>query len=301
MCVSKVYVNKKHVPCRKCWECSMRRTNEWMFRIKQEVKDHQNSYFMTWQYNETNVPIYNLSLDQETGEIIRTFARGIHNAKGEFVRTIYYKDIQDYLKRLRKRYKLKYYIVPEYGEKKFRPHYHGILMTNEPRTTPFIKNLRTLWDTYTDGQPSGIQNGYVHQGDVVPNTIRYVIKYMSKRIKNTPISADEPKAYISKSLGISYVQRNRQYHLDSDRRYLVEEGGHKIPIPKFYKDKIWSTNKLTKEITNYLRNEERWNEFHKLSDYEKFVKNTLEENKISRATYEKRERQLNKSSKCKVI
>jgi len=325
MCVSKIYVNKNHVPCRKCWQCSLQRTNEWIFRVKQEVKYSKHSYFMTYQYNEKNVPIYNLTVNQDTGEISKEFARGIQNAKQNFIRTVYYKDMQDYFKRLRlwiwrkncinpqiskkgiikpcykckgcqkSKDSLKYYAVPEYGDKTQRPHYHAIIITSEDKTTPFLKNLQKLWDTYSDGIPTGIQNGYVHRGDVVHNTIRYVVKYMSKRIKNTPIGADEPKAYISKGLGKSYVDRNRLFHLDTDRRYLVEDGGYKISMPKYYKDKIWNFTRPTKDFLNYLRTEKRWNDYYKLSDYEKFVKNTIEENKVSRAKYEKMERQL-----CKI-
>jgi len=300
MCVSKIYVNNNHVPCRKCWQCSLQRTNEWIFRVKQEVKYSKHAYFMTYQYNEQNVPIYNLTVDKDTGEINKEFARGIENAKENFVRTVYYRDMQLYFKRLRKKYDLCYYAVPEYGDKTQRPHYHAIIITNEDKTTPFLKNLQTLWDTYTEGIPTGIQNGYVHRGDVVHNTIRYVVKYMSKRIKNTPIGADEPKAYISKGLGKSYIDRNRLFHLDTDRRYLVEDGGYKISMPKYYKDKIWNFTRPTKDFLNYLRNEKRWEDYNKLSDYEKFVKETIEENKVSRAKYEKMERQLKDKSKCKI-
>lgn len=60
---------------------------------------------------------------------------------------LYYKDVQDYFKRVRKnfytKYKekanLKYFVLCEYGAKYLRPHYHIIIFSNDERVRSFIE------------------------------------------------------------------------------------------------------------------------------------------------------------------
>ena len=312
MCVSKIKVNGTFVPCRKCWECLVHRQNEWIFRIKAEIKYSLNAWFMTYQYNEQNVPIYQQRLNKETGELKKEFVRGVQNVTtSDFVRTVYYKDLQDYFKRLRKKHpSIKYYAVPEYGEKTSRPHYHAIVISNEDVSrTPFLRNLQIMWDTYTDRKPTGNQNGYVHRDNATHRSIRYTIKYMTKRIKDTPIGADIPKAYISKGLGKTWIEDNKQFFYKNDQRYLVEDGGYKIPMPSYYKDKLfkfpWKTskgdakkdNRALREIIQNIQSIQIDQESAKLTDYQRFIQDTIRENKVSRATYERKERKLIKDSK----
>ncbi len=306
MCISPVRVNSTFVECRKCSECVVKRQNEWIFRIKQEILHHKNSFFITYQYNEKRVPIINQYYHHDTGETITERIRGTQNvASNSFVRTLQYKDIQDYFKRLRKVHPtVKHHTVGEYGEKKKRPHYHSIIMSNEDvNDTPFLKNLKNLWATNygSTKSPDYEPNGHVYREQANHRTIRYVIKYMTKRIKDTPLDCELPKACQSRGLGKQYVEKHRQYHLETDRKYLVEAGGYKIALPKYYKDQIWNQSKLLNQILNFKNQQRKWSEYYKLSDYEKFVLDEKEKKKNSKIVNEIAERRLENQSKSKTI
>lgn len=92
---------KLMVPCRKCLGCSLDYSKEWSFRCLLEASLHRDNCFVTLTYDNSNCP-YEISK----------------------------KDVQDFLKRLRKAVfplKIRYYCCGEYGSKYLRPHYHLIL------------------------------------------------------------------------------------------------------------------------------------------------------------------------------
>ncbi len=209
MCISKINVNGYFVPCRKCPECVVQRQNEWIFRIKSEMKNHKYAYFNTFTYNDLSIP------------------ENVSNETGEITQTLKYGDLQNFFKKLRKRaVDVKYYAVGEYGEKTIRPHYHAIIMGVN------YKHINELW-----------KYGFVHTGDATHRAIRYTIKYMTKRLENTPENAELPKACMSKGLGLNYVKKNGKIHYDRNQEYLLEQGGYKISLPEYYKKRYGTTHK----------------------------------------------------------
>lgn len=103
-------------PCGKCIYCLNSQRNDWTFRLWQESRHSQNSNFLTLTYDK---------------ESLR------YGAKGP---TLYKKDVQDFIKRLRKnnlkqwKEKIIYYAVGEYGDETERPHYHLIIFNVHPNT-----------------------------------------------------------------------------------------------------------------------------------------------------------------------
>ena len=94
------------VPCGKCYGCRLEYSRQWAVRMVLESQLHMFNYFLTLSYDPAHLP-----------------------AMGTVVK----KDLQDFHKRLRIHYKrnfnhenIRYYCCGEYGEKKGRPHYHGI-------------------------------------------------------------------------------------------------------------------------------------------------------------------------------
>ena len=94
------------VPCGKCHECQEQRREMWSLRLSEEAKDHLNTAFITLTYNDENMLWC-----------------------GDYG-TLQKKDLQDWLKRLRRQIeplKIRYYAVGEYGTNTMRPHYHVLL------------------------------------------------------------------------------------------------------------------------------------------------------------------------------
>lgn len=196
------------IPCGKCVHCNINRQNEWVFRLEQENKNSKNSAFVTLTYNDENVP---KTINKDTGEVINT---------------LQYSDVQKFIKRLRKlqRAKLKHYTVGEYGDKTQRPHYHQIVFNTE------IENIQKAWGL-----------GFVKVGTTTNASIRYVTKYMGKRVENTPDGAEKPKNVMSQGLGQCYLtDETIRHHKENLIDTIINDGGKRVALPRYFKDKIFS-------------------------------------------------------------
>jgi len=205
---------KVPVPCGKCPDCKFRRVNEWVFRLMEEDKVSSSSHFVTLTYDTTSVPI---------------------SANGFM--TLCKKDVQDYMKRLRKLCplsKLKYYFAGEYGSQNGRPHYHAIIF-NCPDTALFF----AAW--HLNGTPLG----GIHVGSVSGDSIAYTMKYIDKDNFSRKHSRDDrlPEfSLMSKGLGSAYLTGAAlKYHRSHlDQVYVSKLGGHKVAMPRYYRQRIWS-------------------------------------------------------------
>lgn len=201
------------LPCGRCPDCVGRRVSGWSFRLMQEDKRSSRSVFLTLTYNEDFVPM--------TEKNFMTLDK-VH--------------VQLFMKRLRKRCdeKLKYFAVGEYGGKSFRPHYHMILFNAD------IEQCEKSWSLYD------YPIGHLHYGDVTGASIGYTLKYMSKPSR-IPLHQNDDRlpefSLMSKRLGDNYLTpRMIKWHKASlaDRMYCNIEGGKKISMPRYYKEKIYN-------------------------------------------------------------
>lgn len=199
-------------PCGRCPACKRRRVNQWVFRMRQEEKVSTSAYFVTLTYATSTVPISN---------------------KGYM--TLRKKDFQDFMKRLRERERkynrvnLKYYACGEYGETRFRPHYHIILFN-----LAVLENINLAWN-----------KGDVHIGKVSGASIAYTCKYIDKE-KRIPLHRNDDRqkefSLMSKGLGKNYLtpQMVKYHRSHLDRNYCLDTDGRKVALPKYYRDKIFS-------------------------------------------------------------
>lgn len=191
----------------------MRNVHGWAFRLMREERKCHSSQFLTLTYATKNVPI---------------------TTRGR--RSLRKRDVQLFLKRLRKKNptsskmaSIKYYACGEYGGATRRPHYHLILFNAKQDT------IQPAWKL-----------GNVHYGDVNAASVYYTLKYMMKAPKKVYRKGDPLKefALMSKGLGIDYSQDKRftNWHKKDieNRMYLNLEGGQKISMPRYYKDKIFN-------------------------------------------------------------
>lgn len=101
--------------CGQCMPCRYNRRRLWQHRIMQEAKLHAVNCFVTLTYADGSLP---------------TDLNGTRGATSHTGGTLLPKDTQDWLKRLRKMIqplRVRYYLVGEYGDENFRPHYHAAL------------------------------------------------------------------------------------------------------------------------------------------------------------------------------
>lgn len=203
-----------YVPCGKCPSCVGRRTSNWSFRLMQEERYAQSCWFITLTYDNAHLP--------------RT-ANGF--------KTLRKKDVQNFFKRLRKLHgtsKIKYYVAGEYGGKTRRPHYHIILFNAD------VKKIAPAWNINGKGM------GDIFYGSVTGASVGYCLKYLSKDKSGKLHSRDDRQCEFqlqSKGLGLCYltpamVRWHRQDLVE--RMYCNSEAGGKIPMPRYYKGRIYS-------------------------------------------------------------
>lgn len=121
-CTSPVRVNGDLFPCGKCINCRAKSRQEWVFRLRMEYRNCDFGLFVTLTYDDDHLPSDGVSI----------------------------RDVQLFLKRLRKKYKsktLRYYICSEYGDNTHRAHYHALL---------FLKILNVLLSFMTILQKPGV-------------------------------------------------------------------------------------------------------------------------------------------------
>jgi len=231
------------VDCGKCYPCLSNKRNGWTFRMLQETKYSESSMFLTLTYEEEYLQHY-----------------------GDNIPTIVKTDLQKFNKRLRTRImdetglaiewfkvnkdtgelspRYRYWGVGEYGDQGNRPHYHLIAWN--------IPDVWTKWDPihhqyYSEQLEELWGKGFIHLGTVTQQSIHYVAKYTLKDIFSGPYEgtkAENPFAIMSRNPGIGqdYInERVKDYYLNTYDPYATIENGYKWPLPRFYRDQIWTT------------------------------------------------------------
>lgn len=198
MC-EKPYYSRKYpypFPCGSCPSCRQAMAKSWQVRLTHEKKYHRGvSYFLTLTYDRLHCPI-NYSL--------------------------YHRDVQLYMKRLRKSSpddRVKYFCAGEYGDKGSRPHYHMIIFGYNGDAN----NLTKLWG-----------NGDVDVGICTVASAGYCAGYCYKKLKKKSYGHRKPP-YIACSRGLG-----EKWILDLDNQHKSFSDGFctfqgiKYPIPRYY-------------------------------------------------------------------
>lgn len=224
-------------PCGTCIPCKQRRVNGWAFRLQKELERSSSALFITLTYDNEHVPI----------------------TKNGFM-NLNKKHVQDFFKRFRKRQKekIKYYLAAEYGGKTKRPHYHIILFNADKK---FIdEDLKLTW-----------LNGEHHIGEVNQGSIIYTLKYIDKG-KTIPQHKNDDRqpefSLMSKKMGDNYLtpQMVKWHKKDLENRYyLPQKDGYKIALPRYYKDKIYTSMQKQKIGTLLQQKEQDINKKKNLS------------------------------------
>lgn len=226
-CYSPITIRQKEsfitVPCGRCMGCLQDKRAEWTFRLHQELKNSSSAQFITLTYDDENL-LYN------------------ENGNG----CLYKPDLQNFLKRLRKRDKtnnIRYYAVGEYGSKSFRPHYHLLLFNNS-----LVDNIYKSWTL-----------GFVQIGKVEAASIHYVTKYLINRYDDM---GNLPPQFATMSrrpgIGANYIDENYKFH-KKQQLSKVNMNGISLKMPRYYRQKIYSKHEMSvqnskAEKENDLRN-----------------------------------------------
>lgn len=220
---------------------------------------HSDSCFITLTYAEENLPY---TLDGQ--------------------KTLCKRDIQLFMKRLRKYYdsknnknpkEIRYYFCGEYGSKHKRPHYHAIIFG----ALLDVDTLSRLWP-----------HGLVHVGTCTADSIQYVAGYVLKKFVNKKQDTITPEfTLMSRRPGIGFYALD-SYHNLSDNPYFNEFitqnndlpssltfGTKSYPLDRYLKSKISDALNIDsdKQYLNFVqrtldRQQEALKQGKTLADYE---------------------------------
>jgi len=215
-------IGYQDVPCRKCFKCIRRRTNDWVIRLTEELKVSSSAFFVTLTYSDENL-IY--------GDLAATLCR---------------EHLKKYIRKVRKKCgkNIKYYACGEYGTKTKRPHYHVILFNASRGAAEY---------SWSD---NGEMKGHVKIGNVTQSSMAYVAKYINKASYEFAKNAGVEPEYsvMSKNLGVGYLKKHIvEWHRDDpESRLIYVLKGRKYPLPSYYKKKIFTEEELI-EINHSLK------------------------------------------------
>lgn len=209
------------MPCGRCPSCMRNRQNEWVFRLNEELRISPFAYFFTLTYKDDLLPILVCDLKYKIE-----------------IPTLCKRDIQLFMKRLRKNtgLKFKYHIVGEYGPSTLRPHYHGLMFSQKPLNQDDLMNAWHKQDLHYK----------VFEPCFSRSAVGYVTKYicavpfLPEHLKNLPREY-RPFTMCSKGLGLSYLETNSDLvdkKLGQMEDFVVLDG-KKMAMPRYYRDKLF--------------------------------------------------------------
>lgn len=215
------------VPCGKCMNCLSKLRSQWSFRLKHELRHSQTAFFVTLTYSDDNLPINSLGYSELSKRHVQLFLKRLR------------REIEKVSQNAPKGPKFKYYIVGEYGTETIRPHYHGILF-NLPLCNPsrlLEASQLLIRDSWTYGN--------IQLGTVTDASINYTTKYcithhetIENRCKPFSLISTKP------AIGIDYIAEQTLYHLQTKKFHGTIEGGKKVSLPRYYRDKIFNTHQI---------------------------------------------------------
>lgn len=199
------------IPCGHCWACKLNYSAEWATRIMYECKNSDHNYFITFTYDDVNLPL------PESAEY-----DGIkyHN-DGTWTGSLYPDDISKFLNSLRKYFErkghtgIKYFYAGEYGETTKRPHYHMILMNcpldiNQFHDFHQDERKKLHWKSYE--LENYWKEGMIDIGEVEFASAAYVARYCMKKITND----SDKSIYWSQGKMPEFVRMSRRPGIGTD-------------------------------------------------------------------------------------
>lgn len=193
--------------------CLITKREEWTTRLLVEHHSSNYSYFLTLTYSDENL------------------------CWGYDSPTLSLKDLQNFIKRLRKsiNFKIRYYGVGEYGSHTDRPHYHVIVFSPKALS---VEQFKKAWT---------IDSNFLGNLMVLPVSIQ-ALRYVAKNHlinDKTVAGRTSPFSVMSRRPGIGnqyVVEKFIKWHQDDLDRYFLVIDGQKRPLPKYLQKRVYSSD-----------------------------------------------------------
>lgn len=166
--------------CGQCLPCRINKRRTWQIRMMLEAVKNAHSAFVTLTYASGLLPSHDSKVLRVDGSYTRMDTRAVTHP------TLYPRDVQLWLKRLRKASgRFRYFLVGEYGDESWRPHYHAVLfgVGQEEMCLTCRHNYRRKRRDLCDCKlAKSWPYGNIYVGDVNDTTIGYTVGYVVKKL-----------------------------------------------------------------------------------------------------------------------
>lgn len=244
--------------CGDCIECRKQKSREVQIRLYEELKATPLHI----------VPIFiTLTFSTESYVELMKECKGLSGFEGyDLDNQIASLAVRRFTERWRKKYKtaIRHWLITELGHGETEHiHLHGLLWIDQDE----IFAIAQRGDDRKKAQERLIDKfwkyGRVGAGDYVNRrTVNYLTKYITK--VDFEHKAYKPRIYTSKGIGAAYIKsvnaELNKFRDEETREYYRTDTGHKIALPTYYRNKLYSEeerevlwlNKLDKEV-RYVR------------------------------------------------
>lgn len=189
-------------PCGRCLPCRINKSREWKHRIMLESYPNSENLFVTLTYDEENIPPDS---------------------------SVQKSDIQKYLKRLRKEIgQFRYFVVGEYGDQSWRPHYHLALFGVSPLMAYYLKEK---WG-----------KGQIHIGEISEQSAEYIAGYAIKKL-----TRDDDRRLITADDDLNQYLRKPEFMTSSRLKGGIGKPAIEILADKLNNNKFWKP-KVVREL-----------------------------------------------------
>lgn len=183
------------VPCGYCHSCQKSQNNQYRIRLMYEIRDHppDSCLFLTLTFNDPSEARFSAD---------------------------YNKAVRLFLDRLRKRYgkQIRHWFICEFGTKRGRAHYHGILfncpddLLHDARNSPLVGGVPGRLSVVNDLW----SYGFTFTGYVSDATCSYITKYLTKSLNDRKV---RPRVLSSFGIGVGYLKTDDAalHKLDKDK------------------------------------------------------------------------------------
>lgn len=220
------------IPCGYCIDCRLNYSKMWANRIMLEASDWKENYFLTLTYDNEHLPF-----------------------NDEGLMTLRPKDLQDFLKRLRRHFEpniLRFFACGEYGDASKRPHYHAIIFNLPLVDKEYYARSDSGYPIYISETLRKIwSHGHVIVASMTWESAAYVARYTMKKAGGRDNSfyeeiGIEPEFLrMSRRPGIaaSYFDKWHEKIYDTDSIVIGDvNGGKTVKPPRYFDKKLESIN-----------------------------------------------------------
>lgn len=239
------------IGCNDCIECRKQKAREWQIRLQEDIKRNRSGKFITLTFSTKSI----LKLIAENEQIRKATGYNIDNALAT-------RAVRLFLERHRKKYKksLRHWLVTELGQTGTEHiHLHGIIWTNTDLT-----EIEKIWSYGYVWKGKEIKDKITSKPKIINyvsnRTVNYIIKYITKKDeKHTyykPIVLTTPG--IGKGYETTYDGTKNAYQPRATNETYRTNTGHRISLPIYYRNKIYTDEQKETLWLEKLDKNERW-------------------------------------------